>query len=355
MTTVRGPVATRTIGDPATFDPQPLACDEPDQAEIKRFYDHYRPILERYARRDGSADPEGIADLAFFDGLRAASTMRQPTEVSFRAYLFRAARSRLIDESRRKSVEQTLLTADHPALVSDDDPGGDAVDMVFVDELLQSLSIDQRRVVRHRFYDGFSASETAARLGKSPGAVRKLQHDAVRRLRAVVAVAGLLALIVLTLLVVDQRRDEDRYRLVVDPAADGTDVEGDGSFDRGGRGRSDLDLDLDADPESGPRSARHGDLDVGPAPAADPSRAALVVVLPTTVPPGPDPAGPEIRPQPATTMPAPAAVEETTTTHPRDRARVPLPEPADRGTTTTVDDVGDDSGDDDEVDDDGDD
>lgn len=337
-----GPLVTRTIGYPATFDPQPLACEEPDQAEIKRFYDHYRPILERYARRDGSADPEGIADLAFFDGLRGASTMRQPTEASFRAYLFRAARSRLIDEARRKSVEQTLLPADHPALVSDDDLGGDVADTLFVDELLLSLTIDQRRVVRHRFYDGFSASETAARLGKSPGAVRKLQHDAVRRLRTIVTVAGLLMLIVLTLLAIDQRRDEDRYRLSIEPATDGADVDGNGSSDREGQGRSDLDLDSD------PESDADTDLDVGPASVPDPSRGALVVMLPTTVPPAPDPPAPDpvvpdTRPEPTTTVPAPpAAVEETTTTHPRDRARVPLPVPADRGSTTTVD-LGDDA------------
>lgn len=263
---------TSTITSAAgSFDPARLLADESDETEIKRFYDHYQPLLTRYARRKGSPDPEGIADLAFFDGLRAASTLRSPTETAFRAYLFRAAQNRVISEARRSAVELTDLVVDD--LMVGCGPAVDAVvvDTIVVDGLLDVLTVDQRKVIRHRFYDGYTAAETAARMDKTPGAVRKMQHDAVVRLRRAVAVIGLVALAVLAWLAFGTLGESRAgHRLIVEPAVDG--VEG---FDRGDGGDG-------VDGVDAPDGGEAGDGFDGPPPEVPPG----IEGVTTTGPPG---------------------------------------------------------------------
>ena len=214
--------STISSGRAGGFDPRPLACEEPDEGEIKRFYHHYRPLLERFARREGSADPEGIADLAFFDGLRAADNMISPTEASFRAYLYQAARSRIASEKRRRSFDLGPLgdaEGDRGA-ASDTDPADLVADTALVEDLLDTLTAEQRRVIHHRFYLGHSTVETADRVGKSPGAVRKLQHDAIARLRRTVALVGAAALAIALAVGVYRAHADDGHRLVVDGPVD---------------------------------------------------------------------------------------------------------------------------------------
>jgi RNA polymerase sigma-70 factor, ECF subfamily len=47
---------------------------------------------------------------------------------------------------------------------------------------VQQLSADQRECLVLRFLQGLSVSETAAAMGKKDGAIKALQHRAVRRL-----------------------------------------------------------------------------------------------------------------------------------------------------------------------------
>jgi RNA polymerase sigma-70 factor (ECF subfamily) len=47
---------------------------------------------------------------------------------------------------------------------------------------VQELGDEQRECVMLRFIQGFSVSETAAVMGKNDGAVKALQHRAVRKL-----------------------------------------------------------------------------------------------------------------------------------------------------------------------------
>ena len=47
---------------------------------------------------------------------------------------------------------------------------------------MNQLSIDQRECVVLRFLQGMSVSETAEVMGKKDGAIKALQHRAVRRL-----------------------------------------------------------------------------------------------------------------------------------------------------------------------------
>jgi RNA polymerase sigma-70 factor (ECF subfamily) len=71
------------------------------------------------------------------------------------------------------------------------DPGreaGAAEDARRVRSALAELSEDRRQVVVLRFVDGLSAREIGAVLGRSEGAVRVLQHRALRELSGILGV-----------------------------------------------------------------------------------------------------------------------------------------------------------------------
>ena len=61
----------------------------------------------------------------------------------------------------------------------------DSLDDQKVDELLQTLSPDQREVLLMRVVADLSLEQTAAVLGKRVGAVKALQHRALASLRRV--------------------------------------------------------------------------------------------------------------------------------------------------------------------------
>lgn len=173
-----------------------LRCSEADSAATRALYQQYQPQLVRLARDLGADDPEGSADLAFFDGLQAIENLHTRSELSFRSYLRTATRNRVVSEHRRRAVETTPLDwtqeTIHEAGVENE-----VVDSLFLKTVLRDLTSDQRDVIVHRFFGGYTSEETAKRLGKSSSAVRRLQHTGLKRLRRACVAAGLIALVVL--------------------------------------------------------------------------------------------------------------------------------------------------------------
>jgi hypothetical protein len=86
-----------------------------------------------------------------------------------------------------------------------------------LDEMLQLLSSNQQLALRPKLERGLTAEQIGTEIGKSPDAVRQLQHQAIRRLRRVLFVAVTAVLVVLAAVMSD--RD-----VVVDqtPATSGT-------------------------------------------------------------------------------------------------------------------------------------
>lgn len=163
-----------------------------EAGSFDRIYHHYKPALTRFASREGAADPEGVADLALFDGFRALDGMRTPTETSFRSYVYRATRSHIVTERRRSAVRTVRLD---PALETPDPDVSDSTDKLWLDSLVSQLTPDQRQVIECRFFRDLSSAETAEVLGKTPNAVDQLQHRAMRRLRRLAFGGFVLALV----------------------------------------------------------------------------------------------------------------------------------------------------------------
>lgn len=173
-------------------DPDP---DLPDvraaQADRAAFGALYRRYLDRvygycfYLLGDHH-DAEDATERTFLAALDAIDRFRDEGG-SFRSWLFRIAHNQLVNALRTRSRRRTEPLDGVPEPVSGADP---AVAVDTADEArrlrraLSRLSDDRRQVVILRFVDGLSAREIGAVLGRSEGAVRVLQHRALRELAA---------------------------------------------------------------------------------------------------------------------------------------------------------------------------
>ncbi len=152
---------------------------------------HLDPKLVGFARARGADDPEGLADDVLVQMCRSIGSF-EGNLPQLRAWVFTIARNRLIDERRRagrrlevRPVEPGQL----PELEADDvtRPDVHVVELGAgdrVESMLAPLTDDQREVVLLRIVVGLSVEETAAVVGRKPGAVRALQHRALQQLRS---------------------------------------------------------------------------------------------------------------------------------------------------------------------------
>ena len=117
--------------------------------------------------------PHAADDIASDVWLDVARTVSRFTgdEREFRGWLAATARHRVIDCSRRSTGRRERS--------SETDPIASTAFAVQVAELLPA---DQSAVVVMRVVVGLDVDEVARALGKSPSAVRGLQHRALRRL-----------------------------------------------------------------------------------------------------------------------------------------------------------------------------
>jgi RNA polymerase sigma-70 factor (ECF subfamily) len=121
------------------------------------------------------------------------------TEEGLRGWIFTIARRRMIDWRRKQAGRRTQPTSNETfaALPSHDDPANDAVSAVGESEAAARvralLPPDQAEVVILRVMAGLDAHQVGELMDKSPGAVRVLQHRALRRLAAHLSPEGVTA------------------------------------------------------------------------------------------------------------------------------------------------------------------
>jgi RNA polymerase sigma-70 factor (ECF subfamily) len=154
---------------------------------VAALYREYQPFILRYLRaQDRSVAEDLAADVWVVAAPRLTSF--EGDESGFRAWLFTIARRRLIEHRRRCSRRRTDVTSplDLCARPSGSDPEGDAVDAVSaqqaIDRLIAELTPEQAEVVLLRVVGGLDALEVGRIVGKTAGAVRVIQHRALRHL-----------------------------------------------------------------------------------------------------------------------------------------------------------------------------
>ena len=145
---------------------------------------HQRPLLAWLGTMAGGA-AEDVASETWIDVARGLDRFTGD-EAAFRTWLFTIGRRRAVDHLRRQGrrpesplTEHVLDRAAHV------DVAEQAVSSVALRQALvviDQLSADQREVILLCVLGGLKPAQVAPVLGKTEGAVRVLQHRALRRL-----------------------------------------------------------------------------------------------------------------------------------------------------------------------------
>lgn len=186
------PAHDRSDGDPDLDD---VLAAQRDRAAFGVLYRRYLDRVYAYSfyLLGDHHDAEDVTERTFMAALAALHRFHDRGS-SFRAWLFRIAHNELANalrgrsRRRRRTVPMGELDAPlMPAAPASSDPA-QALDRIDdarrVRRALDRLPEDRRHVVVLRFVDGLSAAEIGQVLGRSPGAVRVLQHRALRDLAA---------------------------------------------------------------------------------------------------------------------------------------------------------------------------
>jgi RNA polymerase sigma-70 factor (ECF subfamily) len=175
------------MGTLTTHDSQLLArAHEYDAQALAEIYDRYAEPIYRYLYRTvgDSAQAEDLTGEVFVKLLQALNTPRAPRE-KLKGWLYRVAHNLAMDWFRQQGRSMTLALDEE--LAADDDPPSRAVEKQELQQRLRlaiaQLTRDQQQVILLRFGEGFKIAEVSRLMGKSEGAVKILQHRAVKRLR----------------------------------------------------------------------------------------------------------------------------------------------------------------------------
>lgn len=151
------------------------------------IYESLAGRVAGYLRLHGSREPDDLTSEVFlkvFDHLRDF----EGDEPGFRSWVFTIAHRLLIDEHRRQSRRPQTVELSIP--VTESVPGGNAETDAFeaiadqrVTAVLDDLAPEQREVLSLRIVGDLTIDQIAEVLGKSPGAVKSLQHRGVAALR----------------------------------------------------------------------------------------------------------------------------------------------------------------------------
>ena len=157
---------------------------------FSRLYESLAPSVAGYVRAQGATDPEDLTSEVFLAAFPNVGSF-SGDEAQFRSWVFTIAHRRVIDDRRARTRRPPPQSLDGEApgayrgrtAGSAEDEAVDALGTERIREVLARLAPDQRDVIALRVMADLSVEQTAAALGKQPGAVKALQRRALASLR----------------------------------------------------------------------------------------------------------------------------------------------------------------------------
>jgi RNA polymerase sigma factor (sigma-70 family) len=164
------------------------------EAAFATLYAEFNPRLERYFAARAPGAGEDLASETWMGAARALGEFRGD-ERQFRSWLFTIAYRRLMDHWNERATNPDLMDpAAMTAWVGTDDPEQSVIGAMSAQEaarrIVGCLSAEQADVVLLRLLGDLDIDDVAAILGKRPGAIRALQHRALRKLKKEISLEG---------------------------------------------------------------------------------------------------------------------------------------------------------------------
>jgi RNA polymerase sigma-70 factor (ECF subfamily) len=165
-----------------SFDQLLEAVREGEDWAVAELWRDLHPRLLAYFRAAEAGAAEDLAADTWVDVARSLHRF-DGGEADFRRFAFTIARRRLSDHRRRRFRRRTdpVATETMADRAGADDPSAAVLGRASL-EVIGRLPPEQAEVVLLRVVAGLSAEEVGAIVKKSPGAVRVIQHRALRRL-----------------------------------------------------------------------------------------------------------------------------------------------------------------------------
>lgn len=158
----------------------------------EELYNAYREKVERYicSHVRNEHDRADIVQQVFLNAISALESY-DPERAAVSTWLYAITRNAVIDYYR--SLEKTPLSADDDELrlLSQDDRPLSEETLEALADALEQLPERERKIIVFRFYRGYSAKETAEKVGISYANVRFLQYAALKKLRRLLEGTGL--------------------------------------------------------------------------------------------------------------------------------------------------------------------
>ncbi|GAA4557314.1 sigma-70 family RNA polymerase sigma factor [Pseudonocardia xishanensis] len=163
------------------------ACQAGDPDAFRELYSRYQDVVFRYVlfRLGDRTLAEDLTQETFLRALRRiGSVSYQGRDIG--AWFVTIARNLIFDHVKSSRYRLESTTADmveHSPTTHG--PEQQVIENATNSELLKAidkLNPDQQDCIRMRFLQGLSVAETAQRMNRAEGAVKALQHRAVRRL-----------------------------------------------------------------------------------------------------------------------------------------------------------------------------
>ncbi|MEY2420983.1 MAG: polymerase sigma-70 factor, subfamily [Acidimicrobiaceae bacterium] len=151
-----------------------------DERAIGQLYRTYNPSLVRFFAGQAPAVKEDLAQEVWLS-VAASLASFEGGEGQFRAWLFTIARRRTIDHWRLVRRRPPEVAEEILDLAQAEPPDWFAIQSAIA-ELTSGLTDEQTEIVLLRVVAGLSVEQVATMVGKTPGAVRVVQHRALRRL-----------------------------------------------------------------------------------------------------------------------------------------------------------------------------
>jgi RNA polymerase sigma-70 factor (ECF subfamily) len=158
-----------------------------DKDAFALLYREYVTSVYRYIYfRVGQAEQaEDLTQEVFLKTLNNISGYRYSGK-PFVSWLFRIAHNLVIDYYRHTNKKRFIPLAEPLIIIADDGPADTAeqsIEMSAVKQAIDKLPSGQKEVISLRFGAELSIAETAVVIGKTGGTVKKLQHEAIVKLR----------------------------------------------------------------------------------------------------------------------------------------------------------------------------
>lgn len=155
------------------------------------LYDHYQPMIYRFVfvkvgRREDAEDITHQVFLAAWQNIGSYKHRGHP----FSSWLYQIARNQIVDHYRAKKNEVSLESMDPEYLVVPARAEGELptkLEMEKVRTAIAALKPDYQDVIILRFIEDLSLKEVASALEKSEGAVKLMQHRAVKELQRILS------------------------------------------------------------------------------------------------------------------------------------------------------------------------